>query len=61
MSQCYEITFIGLLNLLVVHVLFLFSDDELPKWKLMLMSASIIIYQHLDNVDGKQARRTSKM
>lgn len=54
------ITLIGLSTLILVHVLFMLPDDgEIPKWKFFLMAASIIAYQHLDNMDGKQARRTS--
>ena len=39
-----------------------YNDDggEIPSWKLYVMGATILIYQTLDNVDGKQARRTSK-
>lgn len=35
------------------------SDGVVPDWKLVLMAVSIIVYQHLDNIDGKQARKTS--
>ena len=31
----------------------------LPDWKCYMMGISIFIYQTLDNVDGKQARKTS--
>lgn len=55
------ITFAGLLLLAVVNLIFMLPDpnDELPDWKLVLMAISIIIYQNLDNMDGKQARKTS--
>lgn len=47
--------------LVVVNVIFMLPDhnEELPDWKLVLMAISIIIYQNLDNMDGKQARKTS--
>ena len=35
------------------------DEGEIPWWKFLLMGCSIIIYQHLDNLDGKQARKTS--
>lgn len=55
------ITLVAFLILLVVNILFMLPDqnDEIPDWKLVLMAISIIVYQNLDNMDGKQARRTS--
>lgn len=46
--------------LAVVNVVFMLPDpnDELPAWKLVMMAVSILVYQHLDNIDGKQARKT---
>jgi hypothetical protein len=29
-------------------------------WKYALYGISLFVYQHLDNLDGKQARKTSK-
>ncbi len=55
------ITFVAFRLLLVVNILFMLPDDNdvIPDWKLVIMALSIIIYQNLDNMDGKQARRTS--
>lgn len=36
------------------------EEDVIPGWKFVMMAVSIAIYQNLDNIDGKQARRTSK-
>lgn len=36
------------------------EDGIVPDWKLVIMAFSIVIYQHLDILDGKQARQTSK-
>jgi hypothetical protein len=49
---------------LISHVIFMFwGEDQLgkpmPPWKGILMCLTIFVYQHLDNMDGKQARRTS--
>jgi hypothetical protein len=33
--------------------------DPLPRWKYLLFGVSLFLYQHLDNLDGKQARKTS--
>lgn len=55
------ITFLAFLLLLLTHIIFMLpdKDDMVPDWKMVMMSISILIYQHLDNIDGKQARRTS--
>jgi len=34
------------------------NEDGVANWKLIMMAVSIFIYQNLDNIDGKQARRT---
>ena len=34
------------------------NSDSLPRWIFAYHSAAILIYQTLDNMDGKQARRT---
>ena len=42
-------------------VSFSFSDcleSEIPRWACILNGVSILIYQTLDNLDGRQARRT---
>ena len=56
------ITFVALLILVIVHIIFMLPDesDYIPAWKLIMMAVAIFVYQHLDNIDGKQARRTSK-
>jgi hypothetical protein len=35
--------------------------NPIPAWKCLLMGFTLLIYQHLDNMDGKQARRTSNL
>lgn len=57
------ITFVAFVLVLVSHFIFMFWGEDqfgkpLPPWKCILMSVTIFIYQHLDNMDGKQARRT---
>lgn len=34
------------------------NENGVANWKLIMMAVSIFIYQNLDNLDGKQARRT---
>lgn len=34
------------------------NENGVPAWKLVMMAVSIVIYQNLDNIDGKQARKT---
>jgi len=34
------------------------NQNGVHPWKLILMAITIVIYQNLDNIDGKQARRT---
>lgn len=47
--------------LVVVNIIFMLPDENnvIPAWKLVMMGVSILLYQNLDNMDGKQARRTS--
>lgn len=45
----------------LVHLIFIFlgsNENGVANWKLIMMAASIFVYQNLDNLDGKQARRT---
>lgn len=44
-----------------VNIIFMLPDqnDIISNWKLIMMGLSILLYQHLDNLDGKQARKTS--
>lgn len=55
------ITLIAFLILVVVNIIFMLPDENnvIPAWKLVMMGVSILLYQNLDNMDGKQARRTS--
>ena len=56
------ITFLSLLMMSIAHLLFMFVGDNsngVPAWKLVMMAVTIFIYQNMDNIDGKQARRTS--
>lgn len=54
------ITLFAFSILLFSHIVFMLPDNgPIPAWKLIMMAVSIILYQHLDNIDGKQARRTS--
>lgn len=34
------------------------NKNGIAAWKLILMVLTLIVYQNLDNIDGKQARRT---
>jgi phosphatidylglycerophosphate synthase len=49
----------------VSHIVFMFQGDSaftdvIPGWKYLLFGITLFVYQHLDNLDGKQARKTSK-
>lgn len=60
------ITFIAFLIILVNHFIFTFvgnSNFESPPetWKIAMFLVSLFAYQNLDNMDGKQARRTSNL
>mmetsp|Transcript_56068 Transcript_56068/g.154463 ORF Transcript_56068/g.154463 Transcript_56068/m.154463 type:complete len:457 (-) Transcript_56068:336-1706(-) len=58
------ITAIGLLAAVVAYAAghyyspALSSCDEVPRWVFLLSAWSLLFYQTLDNMDGKQARRT---
>ncbi|XP_065574181.1 choline/ethanolaminephosphotransferase 1-like isoform X4 [Artemia franciscana] len=56
------ITIVGLLiNLVTTLILVLYSPDgkqEPPRWSCFLCALGLFIYQSLDAIDGKQARRT---
>jgi hypothetical protein len=56
------ITFVGLLAVLLTTFLGIALDpsmtSECPAWYCYLLAASIFFYQTLDNMDGKQARKT---
>jgi len=59
------ITFVALALVVVNHFIFMYAGDSdfqapIPAWKYLLMGSTIAIYQNLDNMDGKQARRTSR-
>jgi ethanolaminephosphotransferase len=58
------ITLVAFLIVLVSHVVFMFAGsgvytDSPARWQLFLFGITLLIYQHLDNIDGKQARKTS--
>ncbi len=56
------ITFTSFVLIAISHLIFMFwgsNNDRVPTWKLIFMAVSILIYQTLDNIDGKQARKTS--
>ncbi len=60
------ITLIAFVIVLISHFIFMFWGEDqfgkpLPPWKCVLMCVTIFLYQHLDNMDGKQARRTSNV
>ncbi|KAI9262761.1 hypothetical protein BY458DRAFT_438941 [Sporodiniella umbellata] len=55
------ITLLGLMTILVnIGTLFYFNHDlsECPKWVYTTFGVGLFIYQSLDAIDGKQARRT---
>ena len=59
------ITFIAFLIILVNHFIFTFagnSNFESPPetWKVAMFLVSLLAYQNLDNMDGKQARRLAE-
>eukprot|EP00592_Proboscia_alata_P001721 CAMPEP_0194374400 /NCGR_PEP_ID=MMETSP0174-20130528/22819_1 /TAXON_ID=216777 /ORGANISM="Proboscia alata, Strain PI-D3" /LENGTH=458 /DNA_ID=CAMNT_0039153953 /DNA_START=123 /DNA_END=1499 /DNA_ORIENTATION=- len=55
-----SITLIGLSWMIVSYGLIWFYDgDAVPWWALAFNGAAMLIYQTLDNMDGKQARRTN--
>lgn len=57
------ITLVGLLiNILTTLILMFYSPDgkqESPRWAYLLCAVGLFIYQSLDAIDGKQARRTN--
>jgi ethanolaminephosphotransferase len=59
-----SITLSSLILLSITHILFVFAgsnENGVAVWKSILMAITIFIYQNLDNLDGKQARKTSKI
>jgi ethanolaminephosphotransferase len=56
------ITFVGFLFIVVAYLLMLCYDftfkKEIPSWVFLFASFAIFVYQTLDAMDGKQARRT---
>lgn len=57
------ITIVGLLiNILTTLILVCYSPDAkswIPQWACILCAVGLFIYQSLDAIDGKQARRTN--
>lgn len=58
------ITLVAFIIIVASHVVFMFWGDStftkaLEPWKYLLFGVTLFLYQHLDNLDGKQARKTS--
>lgn len=57
------ITLIGLILVGGSHTLFVFLcpllEGDVPWWAMVATAAALFAYQTLDNLDGKQARRTN--
>ena len=57
------ITFVGLILNIATGIILLFNDPDLhsdcPRWPYALFALGLFIYQSLDAIDGKQARRTN--
>lgn len=57
------ITLVGLLlNVLTTLILIIYSPDgqqEAPRWVYLCCALGLFVYQSLDAIDGKQARRTN--
>ena len=59
-----SITLIGLIFMVIAYsVMWYYAPlveyaEELPRWIFLLNGVAILVYQTLDNMDGKQARRT---
>lgn len=64
LSVCFinQITVISLLHALFAYALFYYHcpalSESAPSWVYALVACFIFIYQLLDAIDGKQARRT---
>eukprot|EP01091_Cochliopodium_minus_P011063 TRINITY_DN3072_c0_g1_i1.p1 TRINITY_DN3072_c0_g1~~TRINITY_DN3072_c0_g1_i1.p1 ORF type:complete len:378 (-),score=67.64 TRINITY_DN3072_c0_g1_i1:106-1239(-) len=56
------ITFIGLLANIVAYIVVIYYSPTIdvvyPAWVSLFVAFSIFFYQSMDNIDGKQARRT---
>jgi len=57
------VTFIGFLFMLSAYGGFLFFDTrfegDVPAWTFLWSAVAMFVYETLDAVDGKQARRTN--
>lgn len=58
------ITLVAFIIIVTSHLLIIFGGDSdfaspPEPWKYALFGISLFFYQHLDNLDGKQARKTS--
>lgn len=57
------ITLMGLFGVSITHALFFwycpFLEGEAPRWLYVVAGVALFAYQTLDNLDGKQARRTN--
>eukprot|EP01006_Ploeotia_vitrea_P038287 TRINITY_DN66224_c8_g3_i2.p1 TRINITY_DN66224_c8_g3~~TRINITY_DN66224_c8_g3_i2.p1 ORF type:complete len:462 (+),score=36.17 TRINITY_DN66224_c8_g3_i2:82-1386(+) len=56
------VTVTGFLNVILAHIVIWYYcpnlSGEPPTWAIILCAVTLFIYQTLDNLDGKQARRT---
>jgi phosphatidylglycerophosphate synthase len=56
------VTFIGFICMISSYFCMLYYDttlsQDIPRWVFLKASIDIFIYQTLDAIDGKQARRT---
>ena len=61
-SRHPQITFVGLCLIIMSHTMLAWFDPDLtgnaPSWVLALQGICLFVYSTLDNMDGKQARRT---
>ncbi len=65
------ITIFSLVQWLIVHFLFMeelygfvmgsygHKEHHVPGWKCTMFGLCMLVYMHVDNLDGKQAKRTS--
>ena len=61
-SRHPQITFVGLCLIIMSHTMLAWFDPDLtgnaPSWVFALQGICLFVYSTLDNMDGKQARRT---
>jgi phosphatidylglycerophosphate synthase len=55
--------YLGFICVIIAHCLIMLSGDfgeVIPPFRLFLFGILLLAYQTLDNLDGKQARKTSR-